>query len=103
MKLSYDFDRYKPPRLTEKQLTTVILYRQMMRRSIILMAASQLIFLCLALAAYVLAPYSIILSFVCLGLLGLYLICCGVLAVLLSKKMMDRNRTAFSIFANLQS
>lgn len=90
MKLSYDFEKYDPPQMSEANLRQVFHSNCNIRRGIVLLAASNLLFICLALLALVIAPYSMILSFVCLGMLGIYLSGSGVLAVLFSKKIIQK-------------
>ena len=103
MKLSYDFEKYAPPQLTERTLGAVLQSRRDARRMLLLVAASNLIFISLGMLALALVPYSMVLSFVCLGVLGIYLSGSGVLAVLFAKKLMDKYGTIENIHLALNA
>lgn len=90
MKLSYDFERYEPPRLTEQKLEVILQKRREVRRMIIFAAASNLFLISLALLALALAPYSMLASVICLAFLGIYLSASGILTVLLTRRLIDR-------------
>lgn len=90
MRLSYDFEQYEPPKLTEQSLNAVLQKRRDVRRMLLFAAASNLILLSLAMLALVVAPYSILVSIICLVLLGTYLSGSGILTFLLTKKLIKR-------------
>ena len=102
MKLSYDFEKYAPPQLTEKTLGAVLQSRRDVRRMLLLLAASNLIFISLGMLALALVPYSMVLSFVCLGVLGICYRQRG-LAVLFEKKLMDKYGTIENIHLALNA
>ena len=91
MRLSYDFEQYEPPKLTEQSLNAVLQKRRDVRRMLLFAAASNLMLISLALLALAVAPYSMTASFICLMFLGTYLSGSGILTVLLAKKLMDRH------------
>lgn len=91
MKLNYDFEKYEPPKLSEQKLNALALKRRDLRRVFLLAAASNLIFISLALLALVLLPYSRLASILCLLFLGIHLSGSGVIAVLFTKKWIDRH------------
>lgn len=99
MKLNYDFERYEPPKLSELKLNAIAQKRQDLRRMFLLAAASNLIFISLALLALAVFPYSMLASILCLAVLGIYLAGSGVIAVLFTKKLMDRSHN--DLTANL--
>jgi hypothetical protein len=90
MKLSYDFQQYEPPKLTEEKLSSMIQKRRDVRWILLLAIASNLIWISLALLALVVSPYSMSASIICLVLLGVYLSGSGILAVLFTKKLIDK-------------
>ena len=53
MKLSYDFQQYEPPKLTEEKLSSMIQKRRDVRWMLLLAIASNLIWISLALLALV--------------------------------------------------
>lgn len=97
MKLSYDFEKFEPPHLTAQQLNAVSRQRELARQTIILLTASQLIYICLAVAAYVLAPHSMTASIILMVFFGFSLSGSGVIAVLFSRKLTNKLRPVSSI------
>lgn len=97
MKLSYDFEQYEPPRLTEQMLNAVFQKRREVRRMFLFAAASNLVLISLALLALALAPYSMLASVICLVFLGIYLSASGLLTVLLTRKLIDRYGKASAV------
>ena len=85
MRLSYDFEQYEPPKLTEQSLNAVLQKRRDVRRMLLFAAASNLMLISLALLALAVAPYSMTASFICLMFLGTYLSGSGILTVVLAK------------------
>lgn len=86
MKLNYDFESYQPPRMTEKSLMETLHNRQLIRRTVLLILASLLTNICMALMAFVIAPYSMEAGIACLVLLGLSLAGSGIIAVIFAKE-----------------
>ena len=103
MKLSYDFQQYEPPKLTEEKLSSMIQKRRDVRWMLLLAIASNLIWISLALLALALAPFSIIASVICLVLLGIYLSASGILTVLLTRKLIDRYGKASAVTFTLNA
>lgn len=89
MNFSYDFEQYEPPKLTEQKLNAILQKRRDARRMLLLAAASNLIWISLALLAFAVSPYSMSASIICLALLGIYLSGSGILAVLFAKKLIN--------------
>lgn len=90
MRLSYDFEQYEPPKLTEQSLNAVLQKRHDVRRMLLFASASNLILISLALLALAVAPYSMLASISCLVFLGIYLSGSGILTYLLTKKLINR-------------
>lgn len=90
MRLSYDFEQYEPPVLTEQSLNAVLQKRHDVRRMFLFAAASNLILISLALLALAMAPYSTFVSIICLVVLGIYLSGSGILTFLLTKKLINK-------------
>lgn len=86
MKLSFDFERGQPPRITEEMLVETLHSRQLVKRTLLLMVASMLIHLSLALLAFAVAPFSLEAGIACLVLLGISLANSGIIAVIFAKK-----------------
>lgn len=103
MRLSYDFEQYEPPKLTEQRLNAVLQERHDVRRMLLFAAASNLIWISLALLALVVSPYSMLASVICLVFLGIYLSGSGILAVLLTKKLIDKYGKASVVHFALNS
>lgn len=100
MKLNYDFKSYQPPRMTEKSLMETLHNRQLIRRTLLLTLASLLINICMALMAFVIAPYSLEAGIACLVLLGLSLAGSGIIAVIFAREWSAHYRSKpGSIFA----
>lgn len=90
MTLSYDFEQFQPPHISERMVNAEIERRRALRRMALLAAASNLILISLALLALALSPYSMLASIICLGFLGIYISGSGVLTVLLANKLTRR-------------
>lgn len=86
MKLNYDFDQFEPPHLTSQKLQAISQQRSLAHRALVLIAASNLISICLILAAFYLAPFSLMAGIGCLILFGVSLSGSGIVAVLFAKK-----------------
>ena len=86
MKLNYNFDQFEPPHLTSQKLQAMTQQRRLARRALVLIAASNFINICLILAAFYLAPFSLMAGIACLILFGVSLSGSGVVAVLSAKK-----------------
>lgn len=100
MRLSYNFEQYDPPKLTEQSLQGALQKRRDVRRMLLFAAASNLVLVSLALLALAVAPYSMLASLICLVFLGIYLSGSGVLTFLLTKKLIDRyGKSALAPFA----
>ena len=93
MKLNYDFESYQPPRMTEKSLMETLHNRQLIRRTVLLIMASLLINICMALMAFVIAPYSMEAGIACLVLLGLSLAGSGIIAVIFAREWSTHYRS----------
>lgn len=93
MKLTYDFESYQPPKLTEMQLMEILKQRQLIRQSVLLIVGAVLSYVCLVLLAFALTPLSFEAGIACLVFLGISLANSGVIAVLLSKKLSPQYRS----------
>lgn len=89
MNMNFDFEQYTPPRLNEENLMLLDEKRKEIRRMLLLAASSHLLFLSLVLAAFLIAPYSLVLSLICLTVLGLWLSGTGIIAVVFTRKLLQ--------------
>jgi len=96
MKLTYDFESYQPPRITEETLKKTLHNRQLIKRTVLLVAASLMIHLSLALLAFAVAPYSLEAGIACLVLLGISLTNSGIIAVIFAKKWSPQAQSKIS-------
>ena len=87
MKLNYDFEGYQPPRITEEKLLKTLQSRQLIKQALLLIIASLLTNISLALLAFAVAPFSLEAGIACLILLGISLADSGVIAVLFVKRL----------------
>lgn len=87
MKWSFDFQKFPPPKISAESLSMEYQKRLFLRRTTLLLAASHLIHLGLAMFAILLAPESMTLAMICLILLGISLCASGILVYLFSKKI----------------
>ena|SRR5665647_581801 len=94
MKLNYDFESYQPPRMTEKSLIETLHNSQLIKRTVLLIVASLLINICMALMSFVIAPYSMEAGIACLVLLGLSLAGSGIIAVIFAREWSTHYRSS---------
>jgi len=92
MKLSFDFKGYQPPSITERQLVEILQQRKLAKQALLLVIASVLIYVCLALLAFAIAPLYFEVSVGLMVFLGISLANSGVLAVLLTKRLSPQYR-----------
>lgn len=90
MNLNFDFEQYTPPRITEEKLMLLAERRREVRQLLLLTVASHLMFITLGLAAFLAAPYSMALSIFILAVLALWLTGTGVIAVVFTKKRLEK-------------
>ncbi|SDJ18846.1 hypothetical protein [Proteiniclasticum ruminis] len=97
MNLNFDFEKYTPPKITEEKLTLLAERRREVRQLLLLTVSSHLLFIALGLAAFLAAPYSMALSVLFLSVLALWLAGTGVIAVVFTKKQLEK-REANALF-----
>jgi uncharacterized membrane-anchored protein YitT (DUF2179 family) len=86
MKLSYDFNSYKPPVFDEKKLMEIVYARQLAKRTLILAIASLISNICLVMLAFIIAPYSLAAGMACLVFLGASLAGSGIIAAVFANR-----------------
>lgn len=91
MNLNYDFEKYTPPKISEERLILLSEKRKAMKTVLILGISSHLLLISMALSAFLLAPYSLTLSYFILGLLALSLAGSGVIAVFFTKSQLEKS------------
>jgi len=94
--LNYDFEGYQPPRITEDKLLKTLHNRQLVKRTVLLIVASLLMNISLALLAFTVAPFSLEAGIACLVLLGISLVDSGVIAVLFAKRLSTKYQSKSS-------